>query len=471
MKRVLYSLSLIFWMISCQKTDFTDTNAPEPQTLTTERSGATSIHQNAQITDKYDVMGRLWYHHHTKNVGGNPNVYLAPDYRTTLPASADAQFLADRNKPLSQLAQPLLIQQALTPAAVANIQQFRTLISGMPDNISPENAWIAIRQFEVTLIGNTSLDENDIVPALHISSILRNQLTYAYETGGLVDDRGDCFLGRKLSCWESVLTETMFASIKAALGIIAPTLLPGGGSFNFTAVKNAAYIAGGIATVLQIIKIYTNESCKCGETTPTPVDPCQRPTAIGLILGDCGPIQTARVMGFGSAGSGFTWSVQGGIAVDFPGTVTGILTAVPTLRIQQTNPNVPMVVTCLVTYASPCTGGPATGATIDIPKLVNDPGEVIVSGQSTISFGDPTIFQYILNGSWLASPNSVLSASGCSYHGTVMGSGINSAGSFFVNVKWNVKTNQYSPASVYGTSRNICSNNTKSGWLYPITIQ
>jgi hypothetical protein len=469
MKNLLLLFTFLLCVSSCQKIE-TNQNASELPALSAERTDATSIHQNAQIDDKFDVMGRLWYYHNTKNVGGNPNVYLAPDYRSTLPAATDALFTAGRNKPLSELAQPLITQQVLTTAALGHIQQFKTVVAGMSENISPANAWTAIRQYELSLINNPSLDENDIIPVLHITSVVRNQLSYAYETG-VVDDRGECFLGRKIECWRNAISESLLASLKAAAAIIAPTLLPGGGNINWTVAKNAAYVAGGIGAVFQIIKIYQNEDCKCGNTTSTPVDPCQKPTTIGLILGDCGPIQTARVLGQGTAASGYTWSVQGGIAVDFPGAVTGILTAVPTLRIQQTNPNVPVTVTCNVSYNNTTCASQTVGMPINVQKLINDPGEVIVSGQTTISFGDPTIFSYLLQGSWLASPNNVLYSSGCSYHGTVMSSGLNSSGSFFVNVKWNVKTNQYAPASVTGTSRNICSNTLKSGGLYPITIQ
>jgi hypothetical protein len=166
-----------------------------------------------------------------------------------------------------------------------------------------------------------------------------------------------------------------------------------------------------------------------------------------------------------------------GVAVDFPGAVTGILTAVPTLRISQTNPSIPMVITCKVSYNSPCPGESTVSATINVPVAVNSPGQVIPIGSTYISYGDPTIFRYTFGGSYKNSPNNVFIGSGCSHHGTKVGSGLTSSGTDFIDVKWNAKTSSSgsswsgSAASVYGTSQNVCSSNTQSGWLTPITIQ
>ena len=476
MKKVLFLFAVLFLGHSCQKTEFQQTPVVD-QLPTSNRSVVTSIHENALITDKYDVMGRLWYHHKRTNAGGDPALYLPAEYRSGLVSATNAIYQANKDKSLSEQTQSLLAQEVLTPQAVAYIEQFSAVIEGMADNISPESAWTQIRQFENTLMNNISALEGDITPALYISSILRNQLTYVNETGGLIEDREeDCFLGRKLKCWKNAITESAFAALEAALAVIAPTILPGGGSIDWKKAKQAAFSTGGIGLVIQIIKIFTDSDCKCGQTEPTPVDPCQKPTGIGLTLGDCGNIQTALVSGFGTAATGFTWSVQGGIAVDFPGAVTGILTAVPTLRISQTNPNIPMVITCMVSYSSPCSATSTTTSTINVPVAVNSPGEVIPIGTTSISYGDPSIFRYTFGGSYKNSPNNVFVGGGCSYHGTVVGSGLTSSGTDFIDVKWTVSTNSSGwgsggAASVSGTSKNICSNNTASGWLNPITIQ
>jgi len=52
-----------------------------------------------------------------------------------------------------------------------------------------------------------------------------------------------------------------------------------------------------------------------------------------------------------------------------------------------------------------------------------------------------------------------------------VGSGLTSSGTDYIDVKWTVATSSSSgwggggAATVSGTSKNICSNNTSSGWL------
>jgi hypothetical protein len=53
-----------------------------------------------------------------------------------------------------------------------------------------------------------------------------------------------------------------------------------------------------------------------------------------------------------------------------------------------------------------------------------------------------------------------------------VGSGLTSSGTDYIDVKWTVATSSSSGwggggsvASVSGTSKNFCSNNTASGWL------
>jgi hypothetical protein len=475
-KKVVFLLMLTFWVASCKKTE-SDPVTPANQPPAPELGIATNIRENAKINDQYDVMGRLWYDHQRTNAGGDPDVYLAPDYRNIIIPAMNEVNEADKYKSLDERVAPLLDKQILTVKSVENIKQFDALIENMPDNVTHEDAWIKIRQFEVSLIENSKGNEDDIIPALYISSIIRNQLTYDFETRVFAGDREDCFLGRKLSCWEKTAKDLAFKAfeeaIKAAVGYIAS----GGGELNWNAIKNAALKTGGIAAVIALIKIYTDKDCKCNETEPTPISPCAAPSSIGLMLGGCDEIQTARVSGFGSSGVGFTWSVVGGIAVDFPGATTGILTAVPTLRIKQNDPNIPMTITCFVSYLTPCSASIPATATINVFTAINNPGTVIPSGATNIAFGDPTIFRYLFNGSYLASPNSVLllnnsTFTGCSYHGTIMGSGFTAAGSGFIDVKWNVKTNSWSPANVFGTSENVCSGlRSPTAWLSPINIQ
>ncbi len=438
MKKVLFLLALLFLGHSCQKTEFQQSPVAD-RLPTSDRSDASSIYENALITDKYDVMGRLWYKHQRTNAGGNPEVYLPAEYSSSLVAATNTIYQANKGKSRSEQTQSLLAQEVLTPAAVGYINQFSAVVDAMDSNISPEAAWIQIRQFEKTLMNDGSALEGDIIPVLHVSSILRHQLTYYNETVP-VEERGDCFLGRKLSCWLNVLTESVLAGIEGALLIIAPTLLPGGGKIDWTAAKQAAYTAGGIGLVIQIIKIFTDNDCKCGQVAPTPVDPCKVASSIGLTLGDCGDIQTVLVSGYGTSATGFSWTVQGGIAVDYPGVLTGIVTPTPTLRIKQNDPNIPMSITCLVYYNSPCAGVSVISLPINVFTEIRNPGIVIPIGATSISFGDHSSFRYTFGGSYKSSLNNVFISGGCSYHGTVVGSGITSSGTDFIDVKWTVAT-------------------------------
>lgn len=482
----MFLLGFLFWIASCQKPEIDTAQSTSPlQTL--QRSPVTSIHQNALVTDKFDAMGRLWYRHNTVNVGGNPEVYLAPRFRSVLPL-VSANYLAIKDKPFSEQVQPLLDEEVLSTQAVGYIQQFRAVINAMPDDITPEAAWTGIRQFEDSLIEG-GLPEDDITPALYVSSILRNQLTYANETGLLTEERGDgCFLGRKLKCWEKVLEAALFASLKS---YIEKTFFTGSGGnvdddddgnsvdddvsadddkTNRKLAIKGLLISAGIAAVIEIIKIYTDSDCKCDSSAPIVLDPCAGPKVMGLAIGDCGEVQTVEVSGQGTSAQGYLWSVQNGIAVDFPGVLTGILTTIPELRVKQNDPNIPMKINCFVQYGT-CFGTKTISRDINIIDEVNSPGEVLVVGSNSISFGDPTIFRYYFNGSYLANINTVLESSGCSFHGTVISSGVTNDGSNFVDVKWNLQTFPYALASVYGTSRNICSNKFQSGWLLGITIQ
>jgi hypothetical protein len=115
---------------------------------------------------------------------------------------------------------------------------------------------------------------------------------------------------------------------------------------------------------------------------------------------------------------------------------------------------------------------------IKVDTEIRSPGIVIPIGATSISFSDHSPFRYTFGGSYKSSLNNVFINGGCSYHGTVVGSGITSSGTDFIDVKWTVATSSgsswgggSSAASVSGTSKNICSNNTASGWLTPITIQ
>jgi hypothetical protein len=88
---------------------------------------------------------------------------------------------------------------------------------------------------------------------------------------------------------------------------------------------------------------------------------------------------------------------------------------------------------------------------------------MIVTGADNVPLGDTET--YYFNGTWLMHPNAVLHAFGPSYHGSIVSSTLSS-----VRVKWNVAAGQHNPASVYATSRNICSNLTISAWETPIFI-
>jgi hypothetical protein len=309
-----------------------------------------------------------------------------------------------------------------------------------------------------------------------LASLLRNKIAYAVSTGEITQERGgDCFLFVKIKCWKKAFGDAFLAGLKASAEFIIPYLVGGDPETKKAAwelAKTMFYITSGITAVIDIVAIYLDEDCKCGSETPTVVDPCAAPSAIGLFsISDCGPIQTAVVSGqMLSSVSLYSWTIQNGVAVDFPGVLTGINTTVPTLRIKQNNTNTPVTLSCFLTYSIFGCPLQSRQVVLDIPKLINSPGEVVIVGASLVTHGDPIPYRYLFNGSYKTGfNNNIISNSGASYHGTVT-----SPVGFalpYIDVVWNLPTTSYSSASVNATSKNTCSNATFSAWLSPITVQ
>jgi hypothetical protein len=443
--------------------------------IKTSTRGSESIMDNDKITDECDVVGRLFYRHHTSNVGGDASLYLNEAYREAMVSETKVLYEANSKKNRETVLNSLVDMEILTRDGATKINEFYGLVDHMAEDITPEEAWSLVRDFERTLIDDNGKATIDYKPVLIISSLLRNKIAYAYSIGDITQERGgNCFLGRKISCWLKAIGNASLAGLQAAAKFITPFLIEGGGTTSkevWDLAKSIAYIAGGIGAVIEITEIFLREECKCDSPDPTPVNPCAFPNAIGLSsISDCGGIQTAVVSGQGTAASTYTWSVSGGIAVDYPGAVTAILTAVPTLRIKQTSTTVPVTVTCNVGYSTFGCSPFTLAAPLNIPQLITNPGEVVIVGSVLATHGDPVPYRYLFNGSYrTAYNNNIISNSGASYHGTVtspIGVGLP-----YVDVVWNIATTPFSTASVNGTSKNMCSNATFSAWLSPIIIQ
>ena len=460
----LYRLTAMFFLIalatqSCRKTDFAG-NPDLVPAAAGERDALSEQAFQEAVADPYEIQGTMTYEHFKYRFAANtPDQYFAHEIRAALVARMDSISQAYEGTPLSNRLSAYLNEGILTQHEYDLQNSLLQMLDAQENSdLSFGQMWYLIRNWEVQTLNNTLIPEKDKQLSLATASVLRNFIKYKYESGELAADRADgCFLGRKTSCWGKYLTNVLLDTLKAAIGV----LIPGGATF--VILKKAIAKSFGTTSLIGLVKLYLNDDCKCDDETGPEVPPCAPPKGISIIPVNCdaNSAQLFRAWGQGSSPGLFQWVITQGEAVDFPSNPNNPITAGPEIRIRQTDPNVPVVIAVAVS----CNGNnpPTENLPFNIPVLINSPGTMIVTGAGNVPLGDTET--YYFNGTWLTHPNAVLHAFGPSYHGSIVSSTLSS-----VRVKWNVAAGQYNPASVYATSRNICSNLTISDWETPIFI-
>lgn len=417
------------------------------------------------VTDSFEFYGNTLYEHLKYRFTTNePEEYLGPALGPSMKAAVDSIQTADTGKTNQQKLNELLTAGYLTPLAVQKFNDFSTLMDSYGDT-EPTfgKVWYDIRDFERQIHLNNSANLDDLEPVLAFTSLMRAHIKYQYEIGQFEnDDRFDeCFLGRKISCWKDLGLDIFQASIKAALGESF------GATVAFALIKKAVWKAAGIAAIYGLAKMYLDKKCKCEDEPAN--DPCKEPSGVTLAIANgCNPLeQKLEVYGQGSGANWYEWNIINGI---FPANnSTELDGAWSSVFVRQNDPNVPIEISLKVGYVNDCGLGYEHETPViifDLPAIVNGTGTVSVLGPSTgINHNDPSIFTYSCIGTWLANPNTVMTAMAPSFHGTIMSSTIST-----VNVKWNIPAPLHAPASVYATVKNNCSNNQVSAWLTPIAI-
>jgi hypothetical protein len=341
------------------------------------------------------------------------------------------------------------------------LSAFRSLITSQEnENLTFGQAWYLIRNFETQTIANEAISADEKEMVLLCASALRNILKYAHETGEIADDRSnDCFLGRKLSCWEDALEKTALEALKAALSVVFPELLAHGFNFNdyspdfWKSLKKVVFKTGGIGLVFNVVNIYLKAECRCNhEAGGNNSTTCKNPAGISIFPGDCNPLeQTFRAWGYSApTGAAFEWVVSGGVFPDNNNS-TSIITLTPEVRVRQNSPSVPITLGVRMTCLGP-TAPYSIAPPMSIPALVNSTGTMFVWGPQEVNKGNYH-YKYEFWGSWLNSQNTVLFYSGCTLHGQVMESGID-----YVKVKWNTNQPAYPVPRVTGIVKNLCSD-------------
>ncbi|MCB9287986.1 MAG: hypothetical protein H6560_11765, partial [Lewinellaceae bacterium] len=256
-------------------------------------------------------------------------------------------------------------------------------------------------------------------------------------------------LGRKLSCWWDKIGKAALDAIKAGL-----TILVGGGEFEFKDIKKAAFKAGGISLVINVISIFLDPACRCNEDEPSGTA-CEKAKGISIFPGNCNTLeQIFKAWGYSAPpGTVFEWIVQNGTFPDNNNT-TSITTISPEVKVRQNDPNVPITLAVNLSCFNPQPNYFITPE-MSIPELVNDPGTLIIWGEKELYPSSTYHYKYEFWGTWLNNINSVIIYSGCSPHGQVVESGID-----YVKIQWNSASPSYPTPKVTAIAKNLCSQLT-----------
>ncbi len=470
----LILFSVLFVITACKRDHLDDSPAGSSfqDVATSNRDALSESALNDVITADYEFYGNtLREHLKYRFTTTQPEIYLGPTLAQPFKQKLAEISAAEATKPISEKLAYLQTIGMISSNTVSKFNDWENVVSQYDEVEQPNfgEIWYELKTFEQNLVESTSMTYEEKEPVLALSSLFRNHLKHQYELGQFADDRGGCFLGIKMECWKNAFLTTILDALKAGLGSYIGQEF-GSNPIDWKKVKQITYTAGGVGAIINVAKLYTvdNGKCKCDENS-TGSDPCAPPLNLSLsYLGDCNPLeQYVVVSGQGSAASGYTFTAIGGTFPDF-GNVSFVTIPIPTIKVRQTDPNVPVSVGVVVGYSSTCLGGtsPLGFIAFNIPALVNGVGTVAVSGSKTITFGDPTNFEYRALGTWLADPNALITQHLTSFHGTITATGVD-----FLKVLWTTQTNQYLKASASIVVKNICSNQIKTAGCYPITIE
>jgi hypothetical protein len=476
---------------ACKKTELStstepNSNVQNANSSVTERDDASIAALNDSEYLETDFHGRTLYEHMK---------YHAVDFdpKNYLPESIRGQFVdkylqitsESEGKTNDQLLDELVEKGIISTEYTRKMRDFRSLVGRYGEsNPSFGQIWFDLKQFEESVRSESGYedpnfkDEYDAVIAF--SSYFRHYVMYQYEMGFLterenladgVEEREECFLGIKISCWEEKLEKEALNALKAVIEAI-PNLVTGNIISFIKSIKKALLFWGMTGQLVIFLELRLDDKCACNSTeTPPSGDPCKAPVGITLSgLADCNTsVQTVYVYGQGANANTYTYTITNGTFPDFPGQNASVMRVVPHIKVKQTDPNIPISLEVIVGYAPGCPANtvPLGPIIYNLPQAVNGTGTVAITGATNISWGDPTVFLYDCTGTWLAQPNTFLSAMAPSYHGTTT-----STAPTNIRVRWNVaQSGAFNPASVSATVKNTCSNNTTSAWLSPIIIQ
>ncbi|MBX2889810.1 MAG: hypothetical protein KF734_02670 [Saprospiraceae bacterium] len=248
---ILFSL---FGLQNCRKEDFRQVATSNPDFPTIQRDSDPLSEQayNEIVTDEYEEQGEFIYKHLRYRHGTvAPEQYIASGSRQAFVQNMQNQLAISVNKAYPQMLDEYFSEGILTQNERSLMLEFNNLVVAQENtDLTFGQAWYLIRNWEIQTQNNAAISDDDKELILLQASALRNVMKYAYETGEIADDRGnDCFLGRKLKCWWKAIGQTALDTIKAGLGI----LLDGGGEDVWKKLKKAAFKAGGIALVINVI--------------------------------------------------------------------------------------------------------------------------------------------------------------------------------------------------------------------------
>lgn len=454
---LIFTLLSLFGLQNCRKENISTVTSNSDFPITQRDADPLSEQAyNEIVTDEYEEQGEFMYKHLRYRHGTvAPEQYIASGSRAAFVQNLQTLLAASANKTYLQMLDEYFVEGILTQHERNLMLEFNNLIVAQENvDLSFGQAWYLIRNWEIQTQNNVAISTDDKELVLLQASALRNLMKYAYETGEIADDRGNgCFLGRKLSCWLKALGQTGLDTIKAGLGV----LLDGGGDA-WKKLKKAAFKAGGIAFVINVVGIYLNPDCKCDDGEPSgPV--CEKPKGISIFPGDCNTEeQTFKAWGYTAPpGTVFNWVVENGVFPD-NNNATSITTISPEVKVRQTNPNVPIKLAVTLSNSS-CLTDYTIIENVSIPALVNDTGTLTIWGQNEVNSGSYH-YKYEFWGTWLNSQNSVIVYSGCTQHGQVTESGID-----YVKIQWNSTQPSYPTPKVTAIVKNLCSNQTLTSAL------
>lgn len=250
-----------------------------------------------------------------------------------------------------------------------------------------------------------------------------------------------CLLGIKVSCWgqqAGLSAVTFFATLVGGwVGALADAIV-------WSKIVQNGLTSAATSFIKGMVSSYATSTCGCGTSLPQ----CTTPTAMRLIIGDCGDEHLWQIVGGGTSPSYFSYTVQNGVFPEFNNSVNIGQTMNKTVSVKQINMSQNVIVTCVVH----CTNGYqyAKSNSFNVNAVKNGVSNIVFTGVTYVPVGDTE--RYHVYGTSQASNGKLYYTFDRNFAGQIVATGPD-----YVDIKWNVAMSNYPYATAYCTVHNSCS--------------